>query len=144
MRVERAIAVLRKFYFLFLLIPLNLTRARIIMRAFIFSVWVHVGKNSTATIKALETLAGKQFTTAEQGGRYVVSATVQNKSFTYELPGDQTGAGFLEMVRESWRMISIGGATGDEMTDAELKAYLLDTDGEVTSRTVASFTQYAR
>lgn len=114
------------------------------MRAFIFSVWVHVGKTTDATIAALETLAAKQFTTAEQGGRYVVSATVQGKSFTYEMPEGQSGAAFLEMVRESWRMLNIGGATGDEMTDAELKAYLLDEYGEVTTRTVAAFTQGAK
>lgn len=113
------------------------------MRAFIFSIWVHVGKTSNATIEALEQLAAKQYTTAEQGGRYVVSATVQGKSFTYELPDGMNGASFLETVRESWRMISIGGASGDEMTDAELKAYLLDADGQVTDRTVASFTQRA-
>ena len=111
------------------------------MRAFIFSVWVHVGKTSAATIAALETLAAKQYTTAEQGGRYVVSATVQGKSFTYELPDGMNGAAFLESVRDSWRMLNIGGASGGEMTDAELRAYLLDADGEVTDRTVAAFTQ---
>lgn len=114
------------------------------MRAFIFSVWVHVGKTSAATITALETLAGKQFTTAEQGGRYVVSATVQGKSFTYEMPEGTSGAGFLEMVRESWRMLNLGGESGDEMTDAELKAYLLDVAGEVTDRSIASFTRCTR
>tara|TARA_R110002012_G_scaffold130733_4_gene283285 strand:- start:3605 stop:3958 length:354 start_codon:yes stop_codon:yes gene_type:complete len=111
------------------------------MRAFIFSVWVHVGKTSAATIAALETLAGKQFTTAEQGGRYVVSATVQGKSFTYEMPEGTSGSNFLEMVRESWRMLNLGGTISEEMNDAELKAYLLDADGEVTDRTVASFTR---
>jgi len=114
------------------------------MRAFIFSIWVHVGKTTSGTITLLETLAAKQYTTAEQGGRYVVSATVQGKSFTYEMPEGQNGASFLEMVRESWRMLNIGGASGGEMTDAELRSYLLDEAGQVTDCTVAAFTSQAR
>ena len=111
------------------------------MRDFIFSIWCHVSKTATASIAALETLAANQYTTAEQGGRYVVSASVQGKSFTYELPVGQSGADFLNMVRESWRMLQIGGASGGIMTDAELLAYLIDTSGDVTNITVASFTQ---
>ena len=30
------------------------------------------------------------------------------------------------MVDESWRIVRIGGATGAQMTDAELEAYLQD------------------
>jgi len=118
-----------------------LTQTRLLMRDFIFSVWCHVGKTSAATIEALETLAANQYTTAEQGGRYVVSASVQGKSFTYELPAGQSGADFLNMVRESWRMLQIGGVSNGVMTDAELLAYLIDTNGEVTNVTVASFTR---
>ena len=111
------------------------------MRDFIFSIWAKVGKTSADTVAALESLAAKQYTTAEQGGRIVVSASVQGKSFTYEIPPGQSGPDFLATVRESWRMIEIGGATGAQMTDAELRAYLLDADGEVTNTTVASFTR---
>ena len=108
------------------------------MRSFIFAVWVHVGKTAQATIAGLEELAGKQFATAEQGGRYVVSASVQGKSFTYELPAGTSSAEFAESCREAWRMINIGGTSGGEMTDAELRTYLLDPNGEVTNTTVAS------
>ena len=111
------------------------------MRSFIFTVWVHVGKTAKATIAGLEELAGKQFATAEQGGRYVVSASVQGKSFTYELPTGTSSAEFAETCREAWRMVNIGGEDGGEMTDAELRAYLLDTNGEVTNTTVASVHQ---
>lgn len=114
------------------------------MRAFIFSVYVYVGKTAAATVSALEALAAKQYTVAEQGGRYVVSATVQGKSFTYELPDGQGAGDFAQLAYESWRMLSIGGASGDEMTDAELKSYLLDAGGQATDRTVAAFTQVAR
>lgn len=114
------------------------------MRAFIFSVWVHSGKTSNATLAAMETLAAKQFTVAEQGGRYVVSAAVQGKAFSYAMPEGQTGADFLQMAHESWRIIKIGGATGAQMSDGELESYLQDVDGQSTNRTVASFAQYIR
>ena len=111
------------------------------MRAFIFTVWVHVGETAALTIAGIKELAGRQYTVAEQGGRYVVSASVQGKSFTYELPAGQTATEFSEQCREAWRMIKIGGASNGVMTDAELEAYLLDTTGEVTNVTVASFNQ---
>ena len=114
------------------------------MRAFIFSVWAYVGETSDKTLEALKTLAAKQYTTAERGGRYVVSATVQGKSFTYELPDGQSGTDFAQMAYDSWRMVKIGGADGGQMTDAELEAYLCDVSGENTDRTVASFTQVQR
>ena len=112
------------------------------MRDFLFSIWAKVGETAAATSAALKTLAAKQYTTAEQGGRMVVSASVQGKSFSYELPPGQSGVEFLSTVRESWRMVEIGGASGTQMTDAELRAYLLDADGQITSRTVASFSRY--
>ena len=114
------------------------------MRAFIFSVWVHSGKTSVATVDALETLAAKQFTVAEQGGRHVVSAAVQGKAFSYAMPEGQSTDDFLVMAHDSWRIVRIGGATGAQMTDAELEAYLQDATGQATNRTVASFAQYIR
>jgi len=38
-------------------------------------------------------------------------------------------------------MLQIGGVSNGVMTDAELLAYLIDTNGEVTNVTVASFTR---
>ena len=48
------------------------------------------------------------------------------------------------MAHDSWRIVRIGGATGAQMTDAELEAYLQDATGQATNRTVASFAQYTR
>ena len=48
---------------------------------------------------------------------------------------------FLQVVYGSWRMVKIGGASGGQMTDAEIEAYLCDVSGEVTDRTVAVFDQ---
>tara|TARA_R110000744_G_scaffold349539_1_gene455198 strand:- start:1179 stop:1523 length:345 start_codon:yes stop_codon:yes gene_type:complete len=114
------------------------------MRSFIFSIWVHSGKVASATLLALETLSSKQYSVAEQGGRQVIAASVQGKSFSYQLPVGQSGSDFLILVHQSWRMLKIGGATNGEMTDAELLAFVSDVGGEDTDRTVASFTQTTR
>ena len=107
------------------------------MRAFLFTVWIKAGKTAAATVVLLEALAAKQYTVAEQGGRYVVSASVQGKSFTYELPDGQTTYDFTEMCYDSWRAI-------DGMTDAELEAYIKDADDEMTNITQATFARNAQ
>lgn len=107
------------------------------MRAFLFTVWIKAGKTSAETIALLEQLAAKQFTVAEQGGRYVVSASVQGKSFTYELPQGQTAYDFAELCYDAWKCV-------DGMTDAELEAFIKDADGEVTNVTQATFSTCAQ
>lgn len=107
------------------------------MRAFLFTVWIKAGKTYAETIALLETLAAKQFTVAEQGGRYVVSASVQGKSFTYELPDGQTGWDFAQLCYDAWRIV-------DGMTDAELEAFIKDADNDVTNTTQATFANYAQ
>ncbi len=114
------------------------------MRAFIFSVWAHVGSTSADTLAALKDLAARQYTVAEQGGRHVVSASLQGKSFTYEMPAGQTGMDFTQMCYDAWRQLTIGGASGGWMTDDELDLFLSDKDGENTNVTVATFTQRIR
>jgi len=102
------------------------------MRAFLFTVWIKAGKTAAETIALLESLAAKQFTVAEQGGRYVVSASVQGKSFTYELPDGQTALDFTQLCYDAWKCIK-------DMDDAELESFITDADGEVTSVTQATF-----
>jgi hypothetical protein len=113
------------------------------MRAFIFSVWARVGETAAGTIAALKALAAKQYTVAEQGGRYVVSASAQGKSFTYELPQGQSPAVFTDQAYSAWRHLNTAGASGGVMTNDELSAYLLDEDSEYTDTVVAAFTKDA-
>jgi hypothetical protein len=107
------------------------------MRAFIFTVWIKAGKTAAETIALLESLAAKQYTVAEQGGRYVVSASVQGKSFTYELPDGQTGTEFTQLCYDSWKAIK-------DMTDAELETFICDADNEQTNVTQATFARSAQ
>ena len=107
------------------------------MRAFIFTVWIKAGKTAAETIALLESLAAKQYTVAEQGGRYVVSASVQGKSFTYELPQGQTAYDFTETCYEAWKAIK-------GMTDGELEEFVCDPNREQTNVTQATFSTFAR
>ena len=107
------------------------------MRAFIFTVWIKAGKTAAETIALLESLAAKQYTVAEQGGRYVVSASVQGKSFTYELPEGQTGYEFAQLCYDSWKAIK-------DMTDEELEDFICDPNNEQTNVTQATFTRSAQ
>lgn len=102
------------------------------MRAFLFTVWIKAGKTAAETIALLETLAAKQFTVAEQGGRYVVSASVQGKSFTYELPAGQTAYDFVQLCYDAWRCVR-------SMDDDELETFIIDENDDVTSVTQATF-----
>ena len=107
------------------------------MRAFLFTVWIKAGKTVAETIALLESLAAKQFTVAEQGGRYVVSASVQGKSFTYELPEGTSIYEFSQWCYDYWKCIR-------DMTDQELEDFLVDADGEETNVTQATFSRFAR
>lgn len=108
------------------------------MRGFIFSVWTNAGKTASATVTALETLAANQYTVAENGGRQMISASVQGKSFSYSVPDGMDASYFSQLAFEAWQAICTGGASGGTMTDAELLAYLKDTTAE-TSVTRARF-----
>jgi hypothetical protein len=89
-------------------------------------------------------LSSNQYSVAEQGGRQVIAASVQGKSFSYQLPEGQTGSEFLQLAHESWRMLKIGGSSGGQMTDGELESFLCDPNSENTNLTVASFTRTIR
>tara|TARA_R110002020_G_scaffold163977_1_gene350293 strand:+ start:104 stop:451 length:348 start_codon:yes stop_codon:yes gene_type:complete len=106
------------------------------MRAFLFTIWIKAGKSAVQTIELLEQLAAKQYSIAEQGGRYVVSATVQGKSFTYELPEDETPYDFIQLCYDAWRLVR-------GMTDQELEDFIVDADNEVTNVTQATFSKNA-
>ena len=107
------------------------------MRAFLFTIWIKAGKSAKGTIELLELLAAKQYSVAEQGGRFVVSASVHGKSFTYELPQGQTAYDFAQLCYDAWRCVK-------DMTDQELEDFIVDADDEVTNVTQATFSRSAQ
>ena len=107
------------------------------MRALIFIIWLQSSKSVSATLTALESLAVAQLETVQRGGARMIRASLSGKSFDYQLPDHWGAFEFQEQIRLAYKTIKLGGASGGEMTDAELEAYVIDTDGEVSDTFIA-------
>jgi len=102
------------------------------MRSLLFTIWLQADKSVTTTLSLLEQLTLAQLETINQGGSRLINASLSGKSFSYQLPDNFAMFQFEEMIRLAYKRISIGGATGGQMTDAELQTYVLDANNEVT------------
>jgi peroxiredoxin len=109
------------------------------MRAFLFIIWVHSHKQVSHMITNLENLGKANYEIVSQNGRQVVSASVQGKQFTYNIPDGYSVADFQEQLREAYSLILTGGASGGQMTDAEISNYVIDKDKEITNVARARF-----
>ena len=107
------------------------------MRALLFTIWIQSDKSVTATLALLEQLTKAQLETVQQGGARMINASLSGKSFSYELPPNWGAFDFSEMIRLAYKTIKIGGASGGQMTDAELQTYVLDANDEVTDTLTA-------
>ena len=109
------------------------------MRAFLFVIWVKSSKSVATMITTLETLATSHYDIVEQNGRQVVSASVQGKQFTYNIPEGHSVADFQEELREAYSILLTGGASGGQMTDTEISNYVIDKDKEISNVARARF-----
>ena len=107
------------------------------MRALLFNIWIVSDKSVTATLLMLEQLTVAQLETVQQGGARMINASLSGKSFSYELPPNWGAFDFSEMIRLAYKLISLGGANGGQMTDVELQSYVLDANNEVTDTMTA-------
>ena len=107
------------------------------MRALLFTIWIQSDKSVTATLALLEQLTVAQIETVQQGGARMINASLSGKSFSYELPPNWGAFDFSEMIRLAYKRVSLGGASGGQMTDAELQTYVLDANNEVTDTMTA-------
>jgi len=107
------------------------------MRALLFTIWIQSDKSVTATLALLEQLTVAQLETVQQGGARMINASLSGKSFSYELPPNWGAFDFSEMIRLAYKRVSLGGASGGQMTDAELQTYVLDANNEVTDTMTA-------
>lgn len=87
----------------------------------------------------LEALVSSQYDIISQNGRQIVSASVQGKQFTYDIPDGYSVSDFQQMLQESYSFIKTGGASAGQMTDSEMADYVTDANNEVTSVTRARF-----
>ena len=102
------------------------------MRALLFTIWVSADKSVTSTTALLDVLIKKQYETVEMGGSKMINASLSGKSFSYEIPPNLGMLQFEEMLRLAYKRVLLGGASGGQMTDAELQTYVLDANNEVT------------
>lgn len=111
------------------------------MRALLFVIWLQASKTAAATLALIETLATSQYEVVQSGGARIIRSSVAGKSFDFELPKDWAYQDLPEALREAWSTIKKGGASGGQMTDAELEAYLIDESDEVSDafRAVVSY-----
>ena len=114
------------------------------MRALLFTLWIQSDKSVSATLALLEQLTVAQLETVQQGGARMINASLSGKSFSYELPPNWGAFDFSEMIRLAYKRISLGGATGGQMTDAELQTYVLDANDEVTDTFTARISYNTR
>jgi hypothetical protein len=112
------------------------------MRSLLFTLWIKSDKSVSATLALLEQLTIAQLETVQQGGARMINASLAGKSFSYELPPNWGAFDFSEMIRLAYKTIKIGGASGGEMTEAELETYVLDGNDEVTDTLTARISYY--
>ena len=112
------------------------------MRSLLFTIWIQSDKSVSATLALLEQLTIAQLETVQQGGARMINASLAGKSFSYELPPNWGAFDFSEMIRLAYKTIKIGGASGGEMTEAELETYVLDGNDEVTDTLTARISYY--
>jgi len=107
------------------------------MRALLFTLWLQADKSAAATLVLLEQLTAAQLETVQQGGARMINASLSGKSFSYELPPNWGAFDFTEMIRKAYKLISLHGINGGQMTDVELKGYVLDSKNEITDTLIA-------
>lgn len=102
------------------------------MRSLLFTLWLKANKEVEATKQLIEELAVAQFDVIESGGGRIVRSSVAGKSFDFELPANWSMTDLSESLREAYKKICTGGASGGEMTEDELQDWVLDSADEVT------------
>lgn len=90
-------------------------------------------------LSTIEALATSHYEIVEQNGRQVVSASVQGKQFTYNIPEGHSVADFQEQLREAYSILKTGGANGNQMQNHEITNYVLDKDKEISNVARARF-----
>lgn len=103
------------------------------MRDLLFTIWLKAEKDISKTIELVESLVVSQFETVTKGGARMVQASVAGKTFQYELPSGWSATDFIGSLRLVYKQLMTGGASNGQMTETELKNFVLDTSNEVTN-----------
>lgn len=79
-----------------------------------------------ATRLALEAIAANQFSSFNNGGKVMVSASVAGKSFSYQLQPGINPANIAHMAYELWTRVK------DFTTSLEMENYLTKSNGQTS------------
>jgi len=94
-------------------------------RGLLFSLWIQSAKDPVATRLALEAIAANQYSTFNNGGRVMVSASVAGKSFSYQLQPGINPAGIANTAYELWTQVH-------DKTAEQLENLLKKSSGQVS------------
>jgi hypothetical protein len=95
-------------------------------RGLLFSLWIQSAKDPVATRLALEAIAANQYSTFNNGGRVMVSASVAGKSFSYQIDPKMGSFDIAKAALELWTRVK------DFTTTAELENYLTKSNGQMS------------
>lgn len=95
-------------------------------RGLLFSLWIQSAKDPVATRLALEAIAANQYSSFNNGGRVMVSASVAGKSFSYQLQPGINPANIAHMAYELWSRVK------DFTTSLEMENYLTKGNGQTS------------
>ena len=95
-------------------------------RGLLFSLWIQSSKDPVATRLALEAIAANQYSTFNNGGKVMVSASVAGKSFSYQLQSGMNPGNIAQAAYELWTRVK------DFTSSAELENYLSKSTGQVS------------
>ena len=95
-------------------------------RGLLFSLWIQSAKDPVATRLALEAIAANQFSSFNNGGKVMVSASVAGKSFSYQLQPGMNPSGVTQLALNAWR------ATKDFTTSQQIEDFLTKSTGSIS------------
>jgi hypothetical protein len=95
-------------------------------RGLIFSFWIQAAKDPVALRLALEALAASQFESFNSNGRFMVTASVAGKSFSYQFQNNMDPVTLSTRAYEAWRKVK------DFTTSADVETFLSKNTGQVS------------
>ena len=81
------------------------------LRAFVFGLWVKGGESVTTLVTLLKTAASDKSSLITDGGRVILSSSVNGKSFSYSFAPGMSPMQVQSMAYEAWRRVKDFNAT---------------------------------
>lgn len=102
------------------------------IRTMLFSIWMKSGKTAEGTRETVESLILVDYEVVERGGMFITGGGVNGQSFSFSRSSTFEPWEVTESLRRCYRQLEYGGSNG-QMTDEELKNYVMDANNEVRS-----------